>query len=242
MPITLGIRVDAVPSLDFVRDEITAALSHEQRWLCTFVNPASVVLSHRQPSFSKLLEAFDRVLPDGSGMVVATRWLHGVSATRVSFDSTSLAPIVFRLAARQQLLVGICGGKPGVAAAAAQRLRDIFGIPVVSCDGYGDVDIARETIGAAAIVVVCMGGFLQEKFLLDLAARGWSGVGLTCGGYLDQLAQKYDYYPRLVDRLNLRFAYRLFREPRRLWRRYLLHYPLFIVWLCHGLLTKEKRS
>jgi N-acetylglucosaminyldiphosphoundecaprenol N-acetyl-beta-D-mannosaminyltransferase len=35
------------------------------------------------------------------------------------------------------------------------------------------------------------------------------------------------YYPKWVDTANLRFAYRLIREPRRLWRRYLLEYPSF---------------
>jgi len=89
------------------------------------------------------------------------------------------------------------------------------------------------------IVIAGMGGVKQEKFLLDLVARGWRGVGFTCGGYLDQLAKRYHYYPRWVDRYNLRFAYRLWQEPSRLWRRYLLEYPLFLTWLGHDLLRRR---
>jgi N-acetylglucosaminyldiphosphoundecaprenol N-acetyl-beta-D-mannosaminyltransferase len=74
-----------------------------------------------------------------------------------------------------------------------------------------------------------MGIGRQEQFLLHAASSGWTGWGFTCGGYLDQLAGGIDYYPRWVDQANLRFLYRLYREPRRLWRRYCLEYGEFAV-------------
>jgi N-acetylglucosaminyldiphosphoundecaprenol N-acetyl-beta-D-mannosaminyltransferase len=73
-----------------------------------------------------------------------------------------------------------------------------------------------------------MGAPLQERFLSQLAANGWTGIGLTCGGFLDQVVQGSDYYPGWVDRLNIRFLYRLGKEPRRLWRRYLVDYQVFM--------------
>jgi N-acetylglucosaminyldiphosphoundecaprenol N-acetyl-beta-D-mannosaminyltransferase len=74
-----------------------------------------------------------------------------------------------------------------------------------------------------------MGGIAQEDFLISLADQGWKGCGFTCGGYLDQLDDGLRYYPGWVDRLNIRFAYRLFREPQRLWRRYLIDYREFCI-------------
>jgi N-acetylglucosaminyldiphosphoundecaprenol N-acetyl-beta-D-mannosaminyltransferase len=82
-----------------------------------------------------------------------------------------------------------------------------------------------------------MGASIQERFLLRLVATGWSGFGFTCGGYLDQLVDGMHYYPRWVDAANLRWAYRLIREPRRLSRRYGMEYPYFAARLALSLLS-----
>jgi N-acetylglucosaminyldiphosphoundecaprenol N-acetyl-beta-D-mannosaminyltransferase len=63
------------------------------------------------------------------------------------------------------------------------------------------------------IVIVGMGAIAQERFLLGLKQAGFSGKGFTCGGFIHQTASnKIDYYPRWVDKLNLRFLYRMLKE------------------------------
>ena len=84
-----------------------------------------------------------------------------------------------------------------------------------------------------------MGVPLQERFLLQLTDAGWNGVGITCGGFLDQLSQGVQYYPGWINSLNLRWAYRLMREPGRLWRRYLLDYPKFGIAVCKAIWRRE---
>jgi N-acetylglucosaminyldiphosphoundecaprenol N-acetyl-beta-D-mannosaminyltransferase len=85
-----------------------------------------------------------------------------------------------------------------------------------------------------------MGAPLQERFLLQLADDGWHGIGFTCGGFLDQLIDGKNYYPAWADRLNIRFLYRLAKEPRRLWRRYLVDYQVFIRRYSHLQWTRFK--
>jgi UDP-N-acetyl-D-mannosaminuronic acid transferase (WecB/TagA/CpsF family) len=67
-----------------------------------------------------------------------------------------------------------------------------------------------------------MGAPRQEAFLVALADSGWKGVGFTCGGYFDHLGEGFHYYPRLIDKFNLRWFYRIAREPRRLGYRNLI--------------------
>ncbi|MNL72304.1 UDP-Gal:alpha-D-GlcNAc-diphosphoundecaprenol beta-1,4-galactosyltransferase [compost metagenome] len=76
----------------------------------------------------------------------------------------------------------------------------------------------------------------QEAFMLALKKSEWSGLAVACGGYLDQLSGGLQYYPKWIDRLNLRFLYRLAREPHRLWRRYILEYRVFLLRLIKQLL------
>lgn len=79
---------------------------------------------------------------------------------------------------------------------------------------FSNEDEYMETVNGmldSAIVVVGMGAGKQEKFLRDLRSSGWKGTGFTCGGYFDQYvdANGERYYPVIVDKMNLRWLYRL---------------------------------
>ena len=241
--ITAEVPVDAIPSYQPVLCRITQALREKSRLLVTFVNPSTTVLLRRDRS-AGLFDQFDVVAPDGIAMAIAVRWLYHVPAARISFDSTSLAPDVFRLAVAHQARVVLCGGRPGVAEQAQQQLQAAFpGLQIVKVyDGYAERSTTIEAIRQLApeIVICGMGGLVQERFLLSLTNSGWCGVGFTCGGYLDQLSKGLEYYPTIIDRLNLRWAYRLFKEPRRLWRRYLLDYPVFAISVGKALLSSSR--
>jgi N-acetylglucosaminyldiphosphoundecaprenol N-acetyl-beta-D-mannosaminyltransferase len=237
---TLGIRAD-VANIETILSMLdkTGLTAARQTFLATFVNPSSVTLASRNNDYRLSLSRFDLVAPDGFGMCLAIRWLHGFRTQRISFDNTSLAPVVFDFAIRRGLSVALVGAKPGVAEQAAKRIREHF--PdlriVAALDGYGDFDEKiRRINGLSADIVICgMGGSMQENFLLRLSDSQWSGYGFTCGGFLDQLLDGYIYYPLWVNSMGLRWAYRLLKEPRRLWRRYLIEYPQFGVRLCHAL-------
>ncbi len=229
---TLGVPTDSVGTLGHVVDLVEASLAERSVLLVTFVNPSSRAVARRQSDYAAQLAAFDAVLPDGSGMRAAMRWLHRCPAIRVSFDSTSLAPEVLGLAETHGYTVALVGGVPGRAEEAGRRFREIF--PqlrlVGTFDGYSPMDEqVRAIAGLNPDIVICgMTPGRQEGLLLALAHAGWKGCGFTCGGYFDQLGAGFDYYPRWIDRSNLRWAYRLAKEPNRLWRRYLFTYPPFV--------------
>jgi N-acetylglucosaminyldiphosphoundecaprenol N-acetyl-beta-D-mannosaminyltransferase len=224
--------VDAIQSLDMVAAAMSQAIAQARPWLMTFANPATSVAAKRRPELCEMLQRFDMVAPDGIGMTVAMRALHGQPAMRISFDGTSLAPIVFRLAVDRRLSVVLVGGDPGIAQAARDKIVHAYpGIDVIGTfDGYGDMTATVAAVRALApsIVIAGMGVLVQERLLLKLVEQEWVGLGFTCGGYLDQLSAKgTDYYPMWIDNYDLRWAYRLVKEPRRLWRRYLVEYPEF---------------
>ena len=43
---------------------------------------------------------------------------------------------------------------------------------------------------------------------------------ITGGSYIDHLSESVHWFPSWMLRLRLGWLYRLYREPRRLWRRY----------------------
>jgi exopolysaccharide biosynthesis WecB/TagA/CpsF family protein len=81
------------------------------------------------------------------------------------------------------------------------------------------------------IALLCVGRPAQEMIARALAELGCqSGVALCVGASIDFLTGARQRAPRWLQRLSLEWAYRLVREPRRLWRRYLVESPR-ILWI-----------
>lgn len=199
--------------------------------LVTFLNPYSYVISRNS---SQKLKRFDLIFSDGILLVAALR-LIGVKTRRMSFDMTSLAPIVFDICRNRQLSIALVGGEPGIAEKAAEYFQKEGGGLDICClrSGFFSSTEQREEFISHLrdvkpdVVIVGMGTPLQEDFLLDLFDAGWRGWGFTCGGFFHQTASKgVRYYPVWADRLHLRWLYRIFDEPYLL-RRYLTFYPKF---------------
>ncbi len=228
-----GIPVDSVDSEDTVLDTMLARLGGGQPFLLSFVNPAAWAISRRDPDYVGMLRRFDLVLPDGIGVAWALRRLHDPRAERISFDASSLYLPLFEVLDGRRASVFVTGAGPGVAGRAMERMRAEF--PNIDYrgyrDGFQDRPALRTAIKAAAPdVLLCgMGVPHQERFILSLKNDGFNGIMISCGGFIDQLAEAERYYPAWIDKLELRWAWRMYREPRRLWRRYLIDYWPFVL-------------
>ncbi|MBE1424958.1 N-acetylglucosaminyldiphosphoundecaprenol N-acetyl-beta-D-mannosaminyltransferase [Desulfomicrobium macestii] len=211
--------------------------------IATFLNPFTYNVARRN---IYAIEKFDRLYFDGIALKILCRIL-GIRTTRRSFDMTSLAPIVFSTASQHGWRLAIVGGEAGVAERSSKIFQSIFPdlrIEYTSSGFFSSIDERSNVIlelckGEYELVIIGMGAPYQEKFLLDLIATGWHGIGYTCGAFLHQTAsQGIDYYPRWIDKLNLRWMYRIYDEPK-LFNRYMFEYPKFIVFFIYDV-VKEK--
>jgi exopolysaccharide biosynthesis WecB/TagA/CpsF family protein len=76
------------------------------------------------------------------------------------------------------------------------------------------------------ILLLCVGCPAQELIAQELAALGCkSGIALCVGASIDFVTGKSVRAPLWLQQLKLEWAYRLAREPARLWRRYLVESP-----------------
>jgi UDP-N-acetyl-D-mannosaminuronic acid transferase (WecB/TagA/CpsF family) len=162
---------------------------------------------------------FDHVGIDG----VLLRRLVAPGLPRTSADL--LLPVLI-----QQLpgcRVALVGGNPSANQAAAATLEALPSAPTVvyACDGYAELPSPAELAGrlraaSVHVVVLGLGAPLQDAYCLALKDAGMTReLLITCGGWLDQVAQPR-YYPAFAYRLRLNWLVRVCREPGRLWRRY----------------------
>lgn len=127
----------------------------------------------------------------------------------------------------------LIGGEDGVASKAASRISKHSRCSIVetysgflSYQEYYDL-LGR--VGDVEFVFVGMGTPRSEVLVAELvpevlpAAIGWH-IG---GGTIEILAGKRTEAPVFLRRAGMQWLYRLCREPKRLWKRYLLGNPLF---------------
>jgi N-acetylglucosaminyldiphosphoundecaprenol N-acetyl-beta-D-mannosaminyltransferase len=86
-------------------------------------------------------------------------------------------------------------------------------------------DIRRS---GARILFVGLGAPKQERWMAE-HRRSLDAVMVGVGAAFDYLAGSKRQAPRWMQGAGLEWAYRLAHEPRRLWRRYLVGNPQFVV-------------
>lgn len=196
--------------------------------IVTFLNPYSYLLARKKLDKFK---QFDRVGIDGISLVWALK-LFGVKTKRYSFDMTSVAPHLYNHCIKNGKSIYFLGSKQEQVERAVKVFQENY--PQLNIAGYRngyfnneeEKEAVRKEILALNpdFIVVGMGTPYQEDFLLDLKKYGYRGTGFTCGGFLHQTSKGIDYYPAFFNKLNIRWVYRIFDEPK-LFKRYFIDYP-----------------
>lgn len=208
--------------------------------VATFVNPYSLFLLCRA---QVPLERFDKIGVDGILLKVFLDLVYkDLDIERLSFDFTSVASPMFQQAAAREQRGFILGADDESNQKFIQHISEMFpGVSLQGRSGYFD-DESEQSHYLASLaasdydfVVIGMGAVKQENVAIELAKLGFTGRVYTCGGFIHQTAMSGGaYYPAWVDRFNLRFAYRMFKEPKTI-RRYLFGYPQALAFLVKNL-------
>jgi N-acetylglucosaminyldiphosphoundecaprenol N-acetyl-beta-D-mannosaminyltransferase len=175
-------------------------------------------------------------LADGMPVVWASRLLGKPLPEKVS-GSDIVMPLVLRAAARGWR-VFLLGGADGVGEAAkAEMLRAAPSLNVVGVlspridlsQGREQRTAVVETLRAARpdLVFVAFGAPKQELFIGEVQEALCPAVFIGIGASLDFVAGILPRAPTWMSDNGLEWMFRLAREPRRLWKRYLLRDPKF---------------
>jgi N-acetylglucosaminyldiphosphoundecaprenol N-acetyl-beta-D-mannosaminyltransferase len=228
-----GIRVDDVTVPEIV-DAVERALDSGQKFTIGNFSPNSYNVARRDRHLQVCLNNMSVVCPDSVGTTLGAKILGRSLRCRVPGDV--IAPHLCRMAISRGLSLYLLGGEPGVAEEAAAKLRNLY--PNLNICGISDGYLTREKNERiveqmnelkADIVFVGMGVPRQEKWIAENAHRVPATVILAVGGYFDHLLRRVDCYPAWVFRFRLVWLYRLLRDPKRLWRRYLIGNPAFML-------------
>ncbi|GLO41667.1 MULTISPECIES: WecB/TagA/CpsF family glycosyltransferase [Pseudomonas] len=193
-----------------------------------FVNAHAMNLVVRDGACHQALSAADVLLRDGSGMAILYRRL-GLEPG-LNMNGTDFIPRL--LAAYRGRRVAFWGTRQPYLDQAVQRSATRFGVvPVSVHDGFASVDTYLQLASELQpeLIVLGMGMPRQEVVAARLAATGAPCL-IVCGGaILDFLGGKVSRAPVWLRRLGGEWLYRLLREPKRLFMRYVVGNPLFLL-------------
>jgi N-acetylglucosaminyldiphosphoundecaprenol N-acetyl-beta-D-mannosaminyltransferase len=236
---TLGVRVNAI--------QISDVVAYMEQWIhergrCYSIAATGmhgVVEAQRDPHFKEILNATDLVVPDGTPLVwVGRRQGHDLPR-RVYGPDLMLA--FCEETQGQGYRHFFYGGEPGLAEQLARSLRRRFpGMQVAGTysppfrplTNQEDSEIVTMISRAAPDVLwVGLGTPKQERWMHEHGDRLNVPAVVGVGAAFDMISGRHRQAPRWMREHGLEWLFRLFQEPRRLWRRYLIYGAEFIAWI-----------
>ncbi len=230
-----GVRIDDLTRDDVLRAAETFVADGKLHRLVT-PNIALILHAHDDEIYRTVLNSSALSIPDGMWLNYGARLL-GVRL-RENVAGRLLVRPLCELCAKKGWKVYILASAHGIAPIAAERLtRDYPGLQIVAARSPSfqftqspeEINEVLEEMHRLApdILFVGLGSPKGERWIYDFRDQLPVKVAIGVGYAFDVIAGKVAEAPRWMTRTGFEWLFRLMQEPRRLWRRYLLHGPRF---------------
>ena len=218
---------------------------------CRYVvtpNAAQIVQLKRDQRLRRIYNEADLVVADGMPVIWVSRLLGTPLRERVT--GADLFPSLCAEAAGRGYKVFFLGANPGVAAKVATKLKARYpGLQVAGvCSPPFGFETCREENARIIKMVkdsqpdmlfVALGFPKQELWIYNHAKECKVPLSIGVGAAFDFAAGARKRAPKWMQRWGLEWFFRLLQEPRRLWYRYLVLGPQFVL-LSLGEILKVK--
>ena len=225
----LGIQVNT-ENYDELLPKVFERIETGEKSLIVAINPEKIIKAKEDPALKTLLNNAEFQIPDGIGVILASKIQKGRITERVTGVDMMLR--LCEEAAKRKKPIFLYGGKPGVADKAADKLKEMYpGIMIAGTqDGYEkDNEVVKAKINAAKpdLLFVAMGSPKQENWINDNRDAIYPTIYQGVGGSFDVLAGNVKRAPEAFQKVGMEWFYRLMKEPSRIKRQMAL--PLFLL-------------
>ena len=234
---TLGVRACIEDVVKWIHGRQAAEAPHPCRWLAC-MNPHSYAVSLNDSAFSQALHEADWLVPDGAGIVLASKILGGNIRERVTGSdvfkgvlealNAKVGHSVFFLGATEETLAAIRARMavdyPNV------RIAGTYSPTFKPSYSSAELDQMVNAINAAEpdVLWVGMTAPKQEKWIYQNRARLNVRFAGAIGAVFDFYTGRVKRSHPVFQRLGLEWLPRLVQQPRRLWRRMFVSAPIFL--------------
>jgi N-acetylglucosaminyldiphosphoundecaprenol N-acetyl-beta-D-mannosaminyltransferase len=218
-------------------EQISNWIEQRSRHYISVCTVHTVMEARRDPAMRQALKGASLAAPDGMPLVWLGKWLSGGEVNRVYGPDLMVA--LSELSVKQGYSHYFYGGSAGVADQLARRLQQRFpGLKVAGA--YSPPFRSGISLEEPEIItqinhcqpdIIWVGLGTPKQDLWMAAHRGLlqAPVLIGVGAAFDFHTGRVPQAPPWMQRSGLEWLFRLWQEPRRLWYRYLVYNPLFIL-------------
>ena len=231
----LGVGI-SVLNLQLAVDAIASAVEHRRMGYVCVTGVHGVTEAQSDSSFRGILNHSFLCTPDGMPMV----WMGKLGGYRQMgrVYGPDLMLEVFRWSQNQPVKHFLFGGAPGVAEALKASMEKRFpGVQIPGCytppfrqlNDSEERDLeSRVADSKVDIMWVGLSTPKQERFMAQHLRKLEVTLMIGVGAAFDFHTGRVRQAPKWMQRSGLEWSFRLYQEPKRLWRRYLKNNPLFL--------------
>jgi N-acetylglucosaminyldiphosphoundecaprenol N-acetyl-beta-D-mannosaminyltransferase len=239
----LGVRVDPCESQGLL-DDIATSIRQRRSDVYAYVNVHALNLAWSMPEFRAFLNSSHRVYCDGEGVRWAARVLGSGLPSRIAL--TYFFWDICREAEQSGFSMFLLGSHEDRLRGVVERIRVRHpGLKVMGThNGFFEKngpssDAVLELIQAAKpdLLFIGFGMPLQESWIAANRARITVPAIFPCGSMIEYASGRKKHAPAWMSSHGMEWIYRLFQEPGRLWKRYLIGNPLFLLRVLRQRLT-----
>ena len=230
----LGVRVNAI--------QIPDVVEQMERWICdrqgyhfiAVTGMHGVTEAQHEPSFKQILNSADLVVPDGMPLV----WLgrrQGYSIERRVYGPELMQTFCSVTGSKYRHF--FYGGKPGVPTLLAEILQKNFGIDVVGICSPPFRTLSKEedeemtaqiNVARPDVLWIGLSTPKQERWMHEHRTKLQVPIAVGVGAAFDLNSGRTKQAPQWMREHGLEWSFRLWLEPRRLWRRYVIYGSEFV--------------
>jgi len=250
MPREIPLRPIGVTVHDVSFDEAVDLIIHWARegsggYVAT-PNVDHLVRARRDPRFRELMMGARLRVPDGMGLIYASR-LAG-TPFRGPVTGRLLPEAIVRRTLAEPFRMALIGGRDDAPQKATARLNEMGANVVAAVSppmGFeigGPLDEDATAVLKRAdpqIVLVGFGAPRQETWMARHQADMPGAVMLGVGQTIDILGGRVPAAPSWMTRVGLEWAFRMLRDPRRIGRRVFIDDPPFFWWMLRDRLARR---
>lgn len=234
------------PDYKGFRDWFFAAVRDQAPVQLGIVNAHSVNLALDRPEFKEVLASMDRLINDGAGMAMAAK-ARGTPFL-YNFNGTDLFPRLFA-EVPEPVKLFLFGASEVSNEGAAKEISSRY--PKIEIVGRRDGFSSRQGLteeilnSRAQLLLVALGQPAQELWIAE-NAKNLPLLSCGVGALFDFLSGNIPRAPAWMRKAKSEWIYRLAREPRRMFTRYVTGNPRFLrrckLWLERDLAVIRARA
>jgi hypothetical protein len=232
---------------DYVLSRISKAINKRENLLISPIASHTLVLTFWNKKLQRILNSYDLLVPDSQWVKRSIYFLYGVRIKERVYGPQLMIKVC-NLALKENYSIGLYGTTEETLLKLrknlTKRCRELQ-ITFIEPSLFRDLTtkeklnlVKKIQSTRVQVLFLGLGSPLQEEFASEVVEIGkkrfnkeFSLICIPIGAAFDFLAREKKQAPRWMQDVGCEWFYRLLKEPKRLWKRYLIYGLMFIIFV-----------